>query len=95
MRGPKDYLKLGDQNAICDECGFKYKLSELRDRWDGMKVCSKDWEPRHPRDYPRIARVEAPPKPGAPEVSPVYADVTYSQTPTVPTGTFSGSHSAE
>ena len=43
--------KLGDWNAICDECGFKFKASELRKRWDGYMVCPKDWEVRHPQDF--------------------------------------------
>ncbi len=41
---------LGDTNAICDVCGFEYKGSELRKRWDNAMVCNKDWEPRHPQD---------------------------------------------
>lgn len=41
---------IGDANSICDCCGFKFKLSQLRKRWDGAMVCSADWEPRHPQD---------------------------------------------
>ena len=41
----------GTFNAICDECGFQFKASDLRVRWDGAFVCSKDWEPRHPQDF--------------------------------------------
>lgn len=47
-------LELGDYNAICDVCGFKFKASDLREQWDGEKksmVCRDDWEPRHPSDY--------------------------------------------
>jgi hypothetical protein len=54
--GPKDYFKAGDWNAYCDVCGFKYKASELRKRWDGMMVCEQDWEPRHPVDLIRVRR---------------------------------------
>ena len=43
----------GTYSAICDQCGFKFKASDLRVRWDGAFVCSKDWEPRHPQDYVR------------------------------------------
>jgi len=42
--------KPGDWNADCDECGFTYKASQLRKRWDGAMVCPQDWEPRHPQD---------------------------------------------
>lgn len=49
-----DEFILGDSNAICDVCGWKYKQSQLRKRWDGAMVCSKDWEPRHPQDNIKI-----------------------------------------
>lgn len=49
------------RNAICDVCGFKYKHFELQPRWDGMMVCRKDWEPRHPLDFFRVRRTEKPP----------------------------------
>lgn len=42
---------LGDSKACCDVCGFDYKLSQLRKRWDGAMVCKADWEPRHPQDF--------------------------------------------
>lgn len=46
-----DTFILGDSNAICDCCGFKFKQSQLRKRWDGAMVCSKDFEVRHPQDF--------------------------------------------
>ncbi|MGZ5799245.1 MAG: hypothetical protein ACXWJZ_01270 [Burkholderiaceae bacterium] len=45
-----DNFILGDSNSICDECGFKYKRSQLKKRWDGALVCTKDFELRHPQD---------------------------------------------
>jgi len=48
----------GDWNAICDQCGFKFKASELRKRWDGFMVCEPDWEPRHPQDFVRAVKDE-------------------------------------
>lgn len=45
-----DQFILGDSNAICDCCGFKFKQSALRKRWDGAMVCKADWEARHPQD---------------------------------------------
>ncbi len=50
QQGPNDHFVLGDSNAICDCCGFKFKQSQLRKRWDGAMVCSKDFELRHPQD---------------------------------------------
>lgn len=50
----KTYFKSGDYSAICDVCGFKFKASKLKTRWDGLKVCSSDWEERHPQDFLRV-----------------------------------------
>lgn len=46
----------GDWKAVCDACGFDFYASELRLRWDGMRVCRDDWEPRHPQDFLRGRR---------------------------------------
>lgn len=40
-----------EYNAICDVCGWKFKASELRQRWDGYMVCDKDWEQRNILDF--------------------------------------------
>jgi len=53
LKGKQDYHKPGDYNAYCDVCGFKFKASELQKRWDGYRVCQKDWEPRHILDFIR------------------------------------------
>lgn len=51
----------GDWNAICDDCGWEYKASELKSRWDGLRVCYKCWEPRHPQDFVRsVTDTQAP-----------------------------------
>lgn len=49
----KDRAVLGDYNAICDISGFKCKASELRLRWDGMRVLARFWETRQPQDFVR------------------------------------------
>lgn len=46
-------LQWGAWNAICDSCGLKFKSHELQRRWDGLMVCSKDYEQRHPQDFIR------------------------------------------
>lgn len=46
----------GEYNVICDVCGFQFKASETRMRWDNARVCTKDWEPRHPQDFVRGRR---------------------------------------
>lgn len=50
IQGPKDYFKIGDHNAWCDRCGFKFKASELRREWQGFMVCASCYEPRNPQD---------------------------------------------
>ena len=90
--GRADYLKLGDYNALCDVCGFKFKASELKDRWDGAKVCASDWEPKHPSDMFRMPVTEGSVPWSRPEPETVEVSVTYgnqgTQDNTVPTGTF-------
>lgn len=49
------------RKARCDSCGFVFKAIELRPRWDGLMVCKKDWEPRHPLDFYRVTRTETGP----------------------------------
>lgn len=43
----------GDFYRNCDVCGFKYRASETRRRWDNLMVCDDDWEPQHPQDFVR------------------------------------------
>lgn len=42
-----------EYNALCDVCGFKFKASQLKKRWDGFMVCNDDWEPRNILDFYR------------------------------------------
>ncbi len=48
--------RAGDYYVICDVCGFKIRASETRRRWDNLRVCTKDWESRHPQDFVRGRR---------------------------------------
>ncbi len=39
----------GDSWGMCDQCGFKRYMSEMRKTWDGWLVCSKTcYEDKHP-----------------------------------------------
>ncbi len=49
--GHADYYKHGDRNAICDECSGKFKLSQLRKRWDGCLTCSECWDHEPESNY--------------------------------------------
>lgn len=61
-RGPNDYYASGDWNAVCYECGRKFKASQLKRHWQGYYVCAKHWEPRHPQDFVRgVQDVQTPP----------------------------------
>lgn len=48
------FWKRGSWNAICDVCGQKYKIEQLKKRWDGLLTCRADWEPRQPLDFIRL-----------------------------------------
>ncbi len=65
------YLKLGEWNAICDICKFKYKSSELKLNWRNEMVCESDWEMRNMQDFIRV-RTE---RGSAPWVRPEGEDV--------------------
>jgi len=43
----------GGSYGICDVCGFKYRLSDMRTRWDKALVCDDDYEVRHPQEFVR------------------------------------------
>ena len=55
----------------CQVCGFKTHSDDMRERWDGLLVCSEDWEERHPLDTPRRPRKERSPRRVSPEPSDV------------------------
>lgn len=70
------WFKSGKWNAVCDVCGFNFKNTELKLRWDGLMVCEGDWETRHPQELIRPLPVgEAPPW-TRPTVTETYVDFT-------------------
>lgn len=50
-------FKSGSWKAVCDRCGRIFKSDQLKQTWDGLMVCSEDWEARHDQDYV-VAKVE-------------------------------------
>lgn len=48
----------GEWNALCDVCGFKFKASDLKLRWDGLWCDDPCWEVRHPADFLRPIKDE-------------------------------------
>ena len=67
----------GDWAAICDQCGMKYKASQLRKRYDGFMVCSADWETRHPQEFVRAVPDNRPLPWTRPEAPDQFISVTY------------------
>lgn len=51
----------GNWKVVCDVCGFWYPSGEVLKRWDGLIVCKKDWEPRHPADFFKVKSEKAVP----------------------------------
>ena len=38
--------------GICDRCGFKYKLLDLKEEWTGLLVCDECWDAKDPLEFP-------------------------------------------
>ena len=47
----KNHFISGEWNLTCDVCSKKIKAHEAKHRWDGLIVCSEDWEQRHSQDF--------------------------------------------
>jgi hypothetical protein len=44
----------GNWKVTCHVCGFWYPSSEIQKRWDGVLVCPKDYETRHPQTLIKV-----------------------------------------
>jgi hypothetical protein len=38
--------------GLCDYCGQRFKLNDLKKNWRGFKVCQADYEPKEPQLEP-------------------------------------------
>ena len=66
--GQADFYLHGENNVICDRCGFKRKSKDLKKEWNGLWVCAdKCWEPRQPQDFVRGKADDQRPKLNRPE----------------------------
>lgn len=65
-----DYSRIWGE---CQRCGFKRHLSELRQEWTGLKVCSDTcWDPKPAEMHAPSVKPEGVPVPGAaPETTPI------------------------
>jgi len=41
--------------AICDRCGFRYRLHQLKKEWNGLKTCPSCFEEKHPQLEPHTS----------------------------------------
>jgi len=44
----------GNWKVACHVCGFWFPSDEIKKRWDGLLVCHKDYETRHPQTLIKI-----------------------------------------
>lgn len=51
--GKADYFLPGVWNFVCDQCGEKFKSPKARFEWDGLIVCERCLDPRHPQEFVR------------------------------------------
>lgn len=47
--------------AICDRCGFEFRSDELRKMWNGLMVCSEDFEARNAQEFVRAPKPDRSP----------------------------------
>lgn len=71
------YFKSGSYNMVCDRCGFEFKSHQLRKDWQGLMVCRKDYEPRHPLDFIRTRPEKASVPVARPEAEDIEVAVCY------------------
>jgi protein-arginine kinase activator protein McsA len=45
--------------AICDRCGFEYDYLQIREEWNGNRVCPECFETKHPQLEPPFAKADA------------------------------------
>lgn len=72
QNGRADFYRHGDFNRICDRCGFKYKASRTRKEWNGLIVCDKCYEPRHPQDFVKGVKDRQAARDPRPELGDVF-----------------------
>lgn len=72
-----NFFRAGSYYQICDVCGHKYHMEEMRKRWDGMIVCKDDFESRHPMDFLRVREDKQSVSNARPRPSDSFIVVTY------------------
>jgi hypothetical protein len=71
--GRADFWQPGGWNMLCVVCGFKYKNTDMKLRWDNVWVCPEDWEPRQPQDFVRGVKDQMSVPYANPEPTPTFS----------------------
>lgn len=71
----KHNYRSGQWLAICDRCGFEFLAKDLKRDWQGLMVCSNDYELRNPQDFIRIRPEKITPPWTRPEPEDVFVQV--------------------
>lgn len=85
--GRADYYLPGGWNMICQVCGFKYKNTEMKLRWDNVWCCPEDWEIRQPQDFVRGIKDQMAIPYAVPEPPDVFHGPQYTPTGEIVVGT--------
>lgn len=64
-------------SVICDRCGFRYKMWQLKKEWTGLMVCDPCWETRQPQDLIKTPKDDGKIPWSRPEPADEFIDVTY------------------
>ena len=70
----------GDPWFLCDICNLKYRTSESRMQWNGLRVCNQCWSPKHPQLSVRAVREKIAVKDARPRQTDVFRNVETSTT---------------
>lgn len=85
----------GNWKVTCHVCGFWYPSSEIKKRWDGLFVCNKDWEVRHPQTLIKVRGERAFPdfvsKDASPDKEVFFCDI-FKSSPYVSMATIGCTH---
>ena len=47
------HYKQGDWLYVCQRCGSDTYASRIKQEWNGLRVCPRCYEERHPQDFVR------------------------------------------
>jgi hypothetical protein len=62
---------------VCDVCGFEFLNTDMQERWDGVYVCDKDFETRHPQEFGISINDNQTVPYSRPEPTDIFIDVPY------------------